>query len=57
MKIKKVRLHRPDAKDGKVYQPHPDDPPALRVPCPVCPADVGEWCGGFGDVHEERTDA
>jgi hypothetical protein len=36
------------------YEPHPDDPAALQVDCPVCPAKVGFWCGGAGDVHQER---
>ena len=36
------------------YEPHPDDPEALQRDCPACPAKVGSWCGGIGDVHEER---
>jgi hypothetical protein len=37
------------------YEPHPDDPEALQRDCPVCPAKVGVWCGGLGDIHEERS--
>ncbi len=59
MKVAKVRKHRADVKlvdhDGLYYEPSPNDPPELLVPCPVCPADVGEWCGSFGDVHRERS--
>jgi hypothetical protein len=56
MKIEKVHKHRKEQEDGQFYEPHPDDPIALRIVCPVCPADVGEWCGSFGDVHIERKD-
>jgi len=38
------------------YMAHPDDPPELLHECPACHAPVGAWCGGFGDVHEERTE-
>jgi hypothetical protein len=54
MKIAKIRLHRKSCEDGLFYEPHPDDPQALQHVCPVCPADVGEWCGSFGDIHKER---
>lgn len=39
------------------YKPHKDDPPALRINCPVCPAKAGTWCGGKDDVHQERVKA
>jgi hypothetical protein len=39
------------------YEPHSDDPAALMIACPVCPAPIGAWCGGKGDVHQERHDA
>lgn len=39
------------------YTPDADDPPALTIACPVCPAPIGTWCGGKGDVHQERLDA
>lgn len=62
--ITKQRVHRKDVKfekdeqnDALVYVPHPNDPAALTRVCPVCPADVGEWCGSFGDIHEEREQA
>lgn len=38
-------------------QRHPgqlEEPEALERKCPVCVANVGEWCGGRGDIHEER---
>lgn len=37
------------------YKASKDDPPELSVPCPACRAPVGFWCGGFGDIHRERT--
>jgi hypothetical protein len=39
---------------AEYYEPHESDPLALRRKCPVCPAAIGSWCGGFGDVHDER---
>ena len=39
------------------YEPHEDDPLELLVECPACKAKVGAWCGGFLDIHEERTAA
>lgn len=36
------------------YEPHPNDPVELQNDCPICPAKAGFWCGGFGDIHEER---
>jgi hypothetical protein len=57
MKLDKIRKYRGEHADGQHYEPAPNDPPALRRPCSVCPADVGEWCGSLGDVHEERKNA
>lgn len=42
-------------KNGEVYEPDAEDPKALQRACPICPADVGEWCGGKGDIHIERA--
>lgn len=53
-RINKIRINRPLAPDGKYYDAHPNDPAALKYPCPICPADVGEWCGGANDIHVER---
>lgn len=38
----------------RYYEPHESDPPALTRPCKVCKAPIGSWCGGFGDIHDER---
>lgn len=61
MKVAKQRKHRgdvqfekPEQHDGLLYEPSPSEPAALLWVCPVCPADVGEWCGSFGDIHKER---
>lgn len=54
MKFEKQRNNRPTAPDSQFYEPHENDPLALRYPCPICPADVGEWCGGVNDIHTER---
>lgn len=54
-KIPKVRKHRGDQADGQFYEPAPGEPEALQRVCPVCPADIGEWCGSMGDIHSERT--
>jgi len=45
------------ALDVELYEPHQDDPRELTIRCPVCVADVGEWCGGINDIHQERTNA
>jgi hypothetical protein len=54
VKIDKIRKHRKEHEDGQFYEPSSDDPPELGWPCRICPADVGEWCGSFGDIHAER---
>lgn len=43
-------------REAEYYDHRSDDPMALTVACPVCPAQIGTWCGGFGDVHGERAD-
>lgn len=40
-----------------LYEPAPGDPEALLRNCPVCVARIGQWCGGFGDIHIERRSA
>lgn len=54
MKFDTQRGNRDSAPDGQYYESSADDPLALRYSCPICPADVGEWCGGINDIHAER---